>query len=434
MERPKKHVSFSSLVEALRRQVDSIADSRQLSKCKHTLTDVVLSAFACMYFQDRSLLSFQRRMEEEQHRNNLAGLFGVSELPSDTQLRDVLDKIDPKSLLPICTEYVSRLQRGKHLEPFRFMGNRYLVSLDATQYFTSYDVSCPHCLERKSGERTRHCHQAVQAALLHPGMKQVIPLLAEDIRNEDGTKKQDSEVAAGKRLIEGLRRAHPRLAMVIVGDGLYSHTPFVRLVLEKRMDFILTAKPDDHKVMFEYISDGTPEEFEVEREKGERHRYRLMNDVPLTGADDAPSVNFFEFTILKPDKTGKLVSTYRSSWVTNFTITQDNVRDLVPAARARWKIENECFNTLKNQGYHLEHNFGHGQSHLSFNFYCLTLLAFFFHQLFELTDHLYQEARRKWPKYEIWERLRVLVDYFVFQSWETLMRVLLKYELPEPGG
>jgi hypothetical protein len=387
-----------------------------------------------MYFQDKSLLSFQQRMQEEQHRNNLHTLFGVGTLPSDTQLRTVLDTIDSKELLPIFTDYVSRLQRGKHLEVFRFMGNRYLVSLDGTQYFTSYDVKCPHCLERKSKEGTRHCHQAVQAALVHPSMKQVIPLLCEDIRNEDGTKKQDSEVAAGKRLIKGLRRAHPRLSMVIVGDSLYSHTPFIRMLGQAHMDFILTAKPDDHKVMFEYIEEGTPEEFQVEGTKGELHRYRFMNDVPLSGQDDAPSVNFFEFSILRPNGSGALVTTYRSSWVTNLTVTRGNIRDLVPAARARWKIENECFNNLKNQGYHLEHNFGHGQAHLAFNFYCLTLLAFFFHQVFELTDTLYQQARQKWPKYEIWESLRVLIRFFIFDSWESLMRVLLKHELPQPAG
>ena len=66
---------------------------------------------------------------------------------------------------------------------------------------------------------------------------------------------------------------------------------------------------------------------------------------------------------------------------------------LVRAARARWKIENEGFNTLKNQGYHLEHNFGHGDQHLSEAFFTLNLLAFFIHQIFELVDGLYQRVR-----------------------------------------
>ena len=45
--------------------------------------------------------------------------------------------------------------------------------------------------------------------------------------------------------------------------------------------------------------------------------------------------------------------------------TTDNIVQLVRAGRARWKIEDEAFNTLKNQGYHLKHNFGHGDRHLS---------------------------------------------------------------------
>jgi hypothetical protein len=44
------------------------------------------------------------------------------------------------------------------------------------------------------------------------------------------------------------------------------------------------------------------------------------------------------------------------AWVTDLTITEENAPTLVAGGRARWKIENETFNTLKNQGYHFEHN------------------------------------------------------------------------------
>jgi hypothetical protein len=64
-------------------------------------------------------------------------------------------------------------------------------------------------------------------------------------------------------------------------------------------------------------------------------------------------------------KDGELKLTYRSSWITDFTVCKNNVAELVRNARTRWKIENECFNNLKNQGYHLEHNYGHGSENLS---------------------------------------------------------------------
>jgi len=85
--------------------------------------------------------------------------------------------------------------------------------------------------------------------------------------------------------------------------------------------------------------------------------------------------------------------TYRNSWVTSIELDDGNVVRLAKGGRCRWKIENECFNTLKNQGYHLDHNFGHGKQYLSNNMYLLTLLVFFFHQIFELTDPAYQLCR-----------------------------------------
>ena len=90
--------------------------------------------------------------------------------------------------------------------------------------------------------------------------------------------------------------------------------------------------------------------------------------------------------------------------------------------RCRWRIENECFNTLKNQRYHLEHNYGHGEKNLCFNFYLLTLIAFTFHQIFELTDTLYQTCRLKFKsKREMWSTLRAYVKAFAFDSWEFLL-------------
>ena len=253
MRRPKKHVSFGSLVEAFRRHCDKLTDKRQNGKLRFPLADVVLSAFACMFFQDRSLLQFQRRMEDKKEQSNLTALFGVGKIPEDTQLRDTLDGVDAENFRPLFREYFLRLQRGKHLEPFRIFGTKYLLSIDGTQYFASSEISCKHCLtkdhkpskeqdpEHEVPERT-YCHQALQAAIVHPECRQVVPLFAEDIRNTDGMKKQDCEINAAKRLITAVRKDHPQLGIVLLGDGLFSHNPTVELALAQRMDFIFTAK------------------------------------------------------------------------------------------------------------------------------------------------------------------------------------------------
>ena len=97
-------------------------------------------------------------------------------------------------------------------------------------------------------------------------------------------------------------------------------------------------------------------------------------------------------------------------------------------------MENECFNTLKNQGYEIKHNYGHGKKNLSYNMYLLTLIAFYFHQVFELTDGTYQACRKKFvSKLSMWEKFRGAMHFFVIESWELMMEFLLNgndYEVP----
>ncbi len=99
---------------------------------------------------------------------------------------------------------------------------------------------------------------------------------------------------------------------------------------------------------------------------------------------------------------------------------------LVRAGRCRWKAENECFNVMKNQGYCMEHNYGHGKEYLAFNFYLLTLLAFLMHQIFELTDDYYHRCREKCgSKKHLWERMRSYISIIIFESWEQLLKFVL---------
>ena len=107
-------------------------------------------------------------------------------------------------------------------------------------------------------------------------------------------------------------------------------------------------------------------------------------------------------------------------------MTEGNIKTLVRAGRCRWKNENECFNVMKNHGYCREHNYGHGQKHLAFNFYLLTLLAFFIHQIFELTEGNYQACRKKLgSKKHLWETIRAYIKILIFDTWDLLLEFVL---------
>jgi len=395
-----------------------------------------MSGFAMFYLQDPSLLEFQRRFQHSIQRNNLSTVFGVREIPGDSQLREMIDEHSYEPLYGVFDEYFKRLQRGKQLEDYRFLGKYYLISIDGTQYFGSEKIGCMKCLRKKSKDgELRYSHQILQATLVAVGKRQVIPFGPEFVCNRDLEGPQDSELKAGTRLIPKLRAGHRQLPMVIVGDSLYSKQPFIRLVKRHKMSFILGAKPKDHKSLMQDIEGlrrgGLLSSHEYRDEKGKRYLYEWVNDIPLNGDLGGEEVNYVEFHIFN----AKGKRTYHNSWVMDLEVNEGNVRELVRGARARWKIENEGFNTLKNHGYHLEHNFGHGHKNLSEAFFVLNLLAFFVHQILELTDRLYQSCRAGFSaRREFWNAIRASFRLLLFDSWEQVLTRMNSPPLPAFQG
>ena len=155
-----------------------------------------------------------------------------------------------------------------------------------------------------------------------------------------------------------------------------------------------------------------------------------MHGLPLRDGDDALRVNWFEIEVARPN--GK--ATYRNSFVTNLDITAENIAELAACSRARWKIENETFNVLKQRGYHLEHNFGHGKKTLASVLAVLNLLAFALHTACDLAENQWQQAReRLGSRTRTFEHMRTIVCYQLFPSWAALVSLLATGSpLPQP--
>jgi hypothetical protein len=339
-------------------------------------------------------------------------------------MRTILDEVDPDDIRSIYGSVFRPLQRGKALEKMRFMGGYYLVSLDGTGYFTSKQIHCDACLERKNkrtGEIT-YSHQLLGAAIVHPNRKEVVPLAPEPIIKQDGEKKNDCERNATKRFLAKLRQDHPRLPIIIVEDALSANAPHIRELRRHHLEFILGVKPGDHAYLFDYVAqayaEGKTEQVEMQKE-GVTHRFHYLNDVPLNEANCEVRVNFLEYWEIKADKTQHF------TWITDFTISQRNTYALMRGGRARWKIENETFNTLKNQGYHFEHNFGHGHKHLSVVFALLMMLAFAVDQIQQLSCQLFRTAwHQVGSKRRLWERIRSLFYELPFDSMTAILQAI----------
>jgi hypothetical protein len=427
-------LQFPALLSCLADHIDLIKDTRQQAKVRFLLRDCYLSGFAMFFLQDPSLLEFQRRFEDEIQSNNLRTVFGVHDIPVDSQLRDLIDRHSHQPLIGVFSQIFQRLADHEVLHPFRFLQDQYLLTLDGSQYFGSSQLQCPRCLlkEHRDG-RKDYSHQILQATVVHPDLSQVIPLAPEFIGNEDGRDKQDCEINAAKRLIARLRSCQQQLPFIIVADGLYSKQPFIQDLMRapQQLHFILVAKPADHKDLSANIAGLRRRDLvgkmELRDKLGRLNRYEWIEQVPLNADPKSPLVNYLEYSILKEDGT----PSYHNSWVTDLPLSQDTVQWITRGGRARWKIENESFNTLKNQGYHLEHNFGHGEKFLSETFFLLNLLAFFFHQIFERTDELYRQARARFSaRKEYWNAIRAAFRYFIFTCWDEVLDRINSPPLP----
>lgn len=437
--RPLLSLNFDGYRDLLSKGFRMVPDERDASRITWAMHDVLMSAFAMFFFQHPNLLQYQQRMKNAKGRANLESLFRVSEVPSDTQMRDLLDtQAAQEPLRRVLPQVFERMQRTGWTSRFvtTINGqNYYPLALDGSQYFSSEKIHCPFCLQRKDVNGDIHySHVVVGATLVKAGSHSILPLDAEEVRNSDGQEKQDCEINAGKRLVRRLRQEHRQLKMVVTGDDLYSREPFVLLLREFRYGFVLVAKPTSHAELFEWVEEldrmgecvkGRWEEGPLSKRR--YFEYRIASQVPLTQSGEV-MVNFVE--VWERNKDGRVV--YHNSWVTDFEVTAKNVATIVGTGRSRWKIENEQFNVHKNHGYELEHNYGHGQQGLSLVFYLLNLLAFVAHIVLEMGDRQYQHARTQESRRSIWEQLRVFFDRLEFESWDALMKFHLCDGLPQP--
>lgn len=403
----------------MREKLAEIEDHRN-GRAEISMVDTIMSGFAIFSLKDPSLLAFDRRRGEPK---NLHTVYGIEQIPSDTQMRIILDEIDPENLRGVYKEVFRDAQRGKVLAKYRILGGHYLLSLDGTGYFSSKKIHCKNCLVKKlRNGGVLYQHQMLGAAIVHPERKEVLPLIPEPIIKQDGETKNDCERNAAKRFLEKLRKDHPNLPLIVTEDALSSNAPHIKELKKHNLRFILGVKESDHAFLFEKVAQAKDEGRSTKHEftrNGITHRFHFVNKVPLNASNPDVLVNFLEYWEI----TSKGEQYF--SWVTDFTITNKNVYTLMRAGRARWKIENETFNTLKNQGYQLEHNFGHGKKHLSGVFASLMILAFLVDQIQQAACPLFQATLAKiGSKKLLWERMRGLFYDLELQCMEDIWRAL----------
>ncbi|MEM6352443.1 MAG: ISNCY family transposase [Cyanobacteria bacterium P01_D01_bin.14] len=426
-------VSFRSLKSFLDGAIREMADPRAPSNAtSYSLHDALLGAFGCFFMQSASFLDYQRQLNSRHGKDNAQSLFGLEQIPSIEQIRNILDRIPSSSLSEVFAQVYGQLHECGYLRRFEVLGGHLLVALDGTEYSSSQSIGCCCSTRKHHNGLVTYSHKAILPTVVSPHQAAVVSLAPVFITPQDGHAKQDSEPAAAKRwLKQSLKQLTHHQPTTLLGDDLYSRQPMCEAVLAEQADFIFTCLRESHPVLYDWIdftaSNGNVASFEwqpPEQRTDEVWRIRYLADVPLNDSETPLSINWCELTVRRTSDECVL---YRNSWVTSHRFdSHPQVIDIVRAGRSRWKTENENHNVLKTKGYHLDHNFGHGQANLSSVLLSLNLLAFLFHTVLEWSDRLYQQMRqRRGTRKGFFQDILALTKYLWFESWTTLLEFRL---------
>lgn len=417
----QQQLTFDNQMKWIEREFEALPDHRA-SNSRYPLADVLKSGFAMFSVKSPSLLDFKDQTEPE--RSNLRSIYRIGgAIPCDNQMRGILDPLDPSLLRPLFHASFLSLRRAGIIKEYQYWQQFVIVSVDGVEHFSSTKVHCPSCTTRthRNGEVSYH-HQALAAVLVHPCQTEVFPLDFEPILRQDGAHKNDCERNAAKRLCEQLYERYKDVPILLVEDALYSNAPHLRQIIGYDWRYVINVKPDSHESLFKQFAGrqtrGQVKELRQTDQWGVQHYYAWTSDLFLCESATDVKVNFLLYEQITKD--GQLK---RWTWITNLTLQARTVERVMRAGRSRWKIENETFNTLKNQGYHFEHNYGHGQQHLASVLALLMMLAF-------LVDQIQQRCcgifRQLWQglssKAKLWASLRSLFRVLLFDSMEALFR------------
>lgn len=319
-----------------------------------------------------------------QFENNYITLFGLR-LPIMDTVNIFLKELPPEELEKLKRLLVQLLIEKKVLSKYRF-NNSYIVAVDGTGVYSfSYEPfpGCPYKTS-KTGKKSWQVYVLEAKILCGNGFS--ISIATEWLQNSDDIDaKQDCELKAFSRLSDKIKKMFPRLPIIIAADSLYPNQTVFEICKSNKWNYILTFKDGTLKTVWEEVNLLLPlnkKQNQVERtlfkdKKGWLcQKSMFLNKIPYKEYE----LNWIEVTKLYSNND---TIEERFVHVTDILITKKCVDDVSYYGRLRWKIENEGFNSQKNDGYNLQHKFSHTSLFAMQNYYQLLQIAHLINQLTE---------------------------------------------------
>jgi hypothetical protein len=397
---------------------EKIGDERA-ANTSYKLVDALKSGFAIYSLKFASLFSFRKKTTAEN--SNLSKIYGINKIPTDNTLRAILDKVSPRKLREGFHDLFKVIEKLGLLKKYRYLDKHLIISVDGVEHFCSKTIHCKHCMERKHRDgSSSFYHSMLSAAIVHPDKKEVFILDNEPILKQDGIKKNDCERNAVHRLFANLRLNYAKEPMIFVFDALYACAPVIKQIQKiKSWGFVINVKAKGNKYLFSQFEELANHDkilWHTCENKAGKHRFSYANKLILNQNNKDIFVNMlaYQWTNLKGE-------TKSFTWITSIELNKSSIYKVMRIGRSRWKIENETFNTLKNQGYNFEHNFGHGNQYLCTVFAFLMFLAFYIDQIQQSSCQKFKKILSELKtRTKFWESIRIVFKIIPCQDMKEI--------------
>jgi hypothetical protein len=352
------------------------------------MAEIVAGGLFMHIFKEGSRNAFNNDWREGVFRKNIVKHFGIK-LPHGDAIDDVLRLLPPGELEVLKSELVSGLIGQKIFRKFRFLGKFHLVAVDATGFQSFDERHCEHCLTKTSKNGVVNYFHYVLEAKLVTVAGHAISLASEFIEN-DPTRdfnKQDCEQKAFVRLSQKIKKQFPRLPICILADGLYPNNTVFDICEKNNWQFMITLKDGNLKSFQEETAllKSTAHRqcvFRADKTSKTTLEYAYLNDIEYSGR----YFSWVECMETSISVKGNATVKQRFVYITNVQQNAQNIVESADSGRLRWKVENEGFNSQKNQGYCLEHKLSRTSYPATQNYYLLMQIAHMINQLVERTS------------------------------------------------
>ena len=421
---------FPDLIEDIKK----VMDERNQSYVTYEIEVIIFVMILKNICSIESMQEMNESFNEDTCVKNIYRVLGLEEkdyLPHYVTINECLSKLDNKELEKIRKKMIYGIIRKRSFEYGKFLGEKWLVIVDATQLFSFRERHCEHCLTKTlhkgtPEEKTIYYHQVLEAKLVL-GDDMIISLATEFIENpKENASKQDCELTSFTRLAETLKKQYPRLPICLLADSLYANNTVFQICRKNKWDYLIRYKEGSiPSIMEEYreiVSMGEMEESIIETEETYRRKPNLKQRLQIRWVN---ALEYMKHPIhileLKIERAGKLYKEFR--WLSSMEIKASIAEEMVETGRKRWLIENEGFNIQKNHRYVITHANSLNYNAMK-NHYLITQIADILMQMYENGDKGIKEI-----KYTIKRISEELLESLRKQELETGDLVFKKMQI-----